>query len=221
MAESQVAAGGFSSLLPNIQEIIHMTIPKTLLELSQADTTPARIGDSCLVLIDFQNEYLAGPIALAKAGPAITNALRLVKTAREIGAPLFHIAHKGRTGGLFDRASERGQIVSELCPAAGEILIEKGLPNSFAGTDLRSRIEATGRKNLILCGFMTHMCVSSTARAALDNGFRVTVDASSCATRDLPNGTDGIIPASTVHEVALAELADRFAIIVRSPSELI
>jgi nicotinamidase-related amidase len=197
-----------------------MPIPKTLLELAQAGAEPARIRDASLVLIDFQNEYLSGPIAVANAHPAIASAAQLLKAARENGAPIFHIAHRGRPGGLFDRASERGQIVADLFPAASEVVIEKGLPNAFAGTDLRSHVEATGRSNIILCGFMTHMCVSSTARAAIDHGFRVTVEASSCATRDLPNGLGGIIPAATVHEVSLAELADRFAIVARSPDHL-
>lgn len=196
-----------------------MTTPNTLLQLAGADTTPARMRDACLVLIDFQNEYLAGPLAVAGAEAAIANAARLLRAARESGAPVFHIAHKGRAGGLFDRADERGQIVSQLHPA-GETLIEKGLPNAFAGTDLKSRAEATGRKNLILCGFMTHMCVSSTARAALDHGFRVSIDASSCGTRDLPDGKGGVLSAATLHEVSLAALADRFAIIARSPGEL-
>jgi nicotinamidase-related amidase len=197
-----------------------MPIPKTLLELAQAGAEPSRIRDACLVLIDFQNEYLSGPIAVANAGPAIASAAQLLKAARESGAPIFHVAHRGRLGGLFDRAGERGQIVPDLLPAAGEVVIEKGLPNAFAGTDLRSHVEATGRSNIVLCGFMTHMCVSSTARAAIDHGFRVTVEASSCATRDLPNGTGGVIPAATVHEVSLAELADRFAIVARSPAPL-
>jgi nicotinamidase-related amidase len=197
-----------------------MPIPKTLLELAQAGAEPARIRDASLVLIDFQNEYLSGPIAVANAHPAIASAVQLLKAARENGAPVFHVAHRGRPGGLFDRASERGQIVADLFPVASEVVIEKGLPNAFAGTDLRSHVEATGRGNIILCGFMTHMCVSSTARAAIDHGFRVTVEASSCATRDLPNGMGGVIPAATVHEVSLAELADRFAIVTRSPDRL-
>lgn len=62
---------------------------------------------------------------------------------------------------------------------------------------------------------MTHMCISSTARAALDLGFRTTIDADGCATRDLPDGTGGTIAAKLIHDVALAELSDRFAIIAR------
>jgi nicotinamidase-related amidase len=197
-----------------------MTAPKTLLQLVGADLHPANVREAALVLIDFQNEYLAGPIAVSSATPSIASAAKVLAAARRGGAPVFHVTHKGARGGLFDRAAERGRIVAELAPHPGETIVEKGLPNAFAGTDLQALLAQTGRKNLILAGFMTHMCVSSTARAALDFGFRVTIDASACGTRSLPDGGGGAIPAETVHEVALAELADRFAIIARASEEL-
>ncbi|UPT84959.1 cysteine hydrolase [Bradyrhizobium barranii subsp. apii] len=188
-----------------------MTTAKTLLQLAGTDLDPPRLGDAALVLIDIQNEYLAGPLALPDARPAIARAAALLARARESGAAIIHIAHRGKVGGLFDR----GAIVAELSPRAGELVIEKELPNAFAGTDLQARLAATDRKNIVLAGFMTHMCVSSTARAALDLGFRATVDADACATRDLPDGRGGTLGARTIHEVALAELSDRFAIIAR------
>jgi nicotinamidase-related amidase len=198
-----------------------MTAPKTLLELAGADLNLPGLSNACLVLIDLQYEYLAGPIALPDARRAIANTSRLLARARDRGASIFHVAHKGRPGGLFDRTAERGAIVSELAPLPGEAVIEKGLPNAFAGTDLQVQLAATGRKDIILAGLMTHMCVSSTARVGLDLGFRITVDANSCATRDLPDGRGGAISAATVHEVALAELSDRFAIIARGDDALV
>lgn len=192
-----------------------MTAPKTLLELAGADLNPPKLGDSCLVLIDIQNEYRAGPLALPDAEPAIAVAAKLLARARQSGAAIFHIAHKGRAGSLFDREAERSAIASSLAPLANEPVIEKALPNSFAGTDLQARLAATGRTNIVLAGFMTHMCVSSTARAALDLGLRTTIAADACATRDLPDGRGGALSARTVHEVALAELSDRFAIIAQ------
>ena len=192
-----------------------MTAPKTLLELAGADLTPPALGEACLVLIDLQNEYRSGPLALPDADAAIAHAAKLLARARQSGAAIFHIAHRGRPGGLFDRDAARGAIVESLAPIAGEPVIEKTLPNAFAGTDLQARLEATGRKNLVLAGFMTHMCISSTARAALDLGYRTTIDADSCATRDLPDGRGGAIAAAAIHDVVLAELSDRFAIIAR------
>lgn len=197
-----------------------MTTAKTLLELAGADLTPPPLAEACLVLIDLQNEYLSGPIAVPSAADAIANAARLLTRARAAGAAVFHIAHRGRPGGLFDRAASRGAIVEALTPLSGETVVEKTLPNAFAGTELAQRIAESGRANIVLAGFMTHMCVSSTARAALDLGLRTTIDASACATRDLPDGRGGVIAAETVHEVALAELSDRFAIIARGGDAL-
>jgi nicotinamidase-related amidase len=192
-----------------------MTAPKTLLELSGADLTPPKLAESCLVLIDIQNEYRSGPLALPDAEAAIDAAATLLARARQSGAAILHVAHKGRAGGLFDREASRGAIVDSLAPRANEPVIEKALPNAFAGTDLKARLESTGRTNIVLAGFMTHMCVSSTARAALDLGFRTTVAADACATRDLPDGRGGTLAARVIHEVALAELSDRFALVVR------
>jgi nicotinamidase-related amidase len=194
---------------------------KTLLQLAGADLAPAKVTDACLILIDLQNEYLSGPIAVTDADAAIANASRLLTMARSSGAPVIHVAHKGRPGGLFDRSAERGQIVPALAPLPAEPIVEKGLPNAFAGTDLQARLDAIGRKNLVLAGFMTHMCVSSTARAGLDLGYRLTIPADSCATRDLPDGRGGVVPARTIHNVALVELSDRFAVIARDTNDVL
>ena len=64
------------------------------------------------------------------------------------------------------------------------------------------------------------MCVSATARAALDLGFRTTVVANACATRDLPAIDGSTLLADEVHRVALAELADAFSIVVSDADAL-
>lgn len=195
--------------------------PKTLLELAGADVTPARVSAATLVFIDYQNEYLEGPLGLPGAAPALQRAAQLLARARDAGSPVVHVAHKGGAGGLFDRDAARGRLIDAVAPRSGETVIEKGLPNAFAGTDLQAVLERAGRKDIVIAGFMTHMCVSSTARAALDLGWRVTVDAAACATRDLPDGRGGHVGADALHEVALVELSDRFAIVARDPGDVV
>lgn len=201
--------------------LVGMSTARTLLQLAGADRGPAKLRDACLVLIDMQNEYIAGPIALTDAEAATANAVLLLTEARRLRTPIIHVAHRGAPGGLFDRDADRGAIIAAVAPIEGETVIEKRLPNAFAGTELKALVDATERKDIVLVGFMTHMCVSSTARAALDLGFRITVDAASCATRDLPDGHGGVISAATVHQVALAELADRFAVIATKHEALL
>ncbi len=186
---------------------------KTLLEMAGADLTPANLNDATLLLIDCQNEYRTGGLPLPGVDAAIDEVGVLLAAARAAGAPIIHIAHKGRAGSFFDRDADNGALMTEAAPRGGEALVEKGLPNAFAGTDLADRLEATGRKQLVVAGFMTHMCISATVRSALDHGYFSTVVASACATRDLPVPDGGTMLAADLHRACLTGLADRFAII--------
>jgi len=189
--------------------------PKTLLQMAGADLAPSKLSDSTLVIIDAQNEYRSGALPLAGVDAAVKEIATLLKRARASGAPVVHVQHAGRPGGAFDLEAERGRIMREVAPECAEPVVQKPLPNAFADTDLADKLEAAGRKQLIIAGFMTHMCISSTARAALDHGYRVTIPAAACATRDLPAPDGGVMTAAELHRAALTALADRFAIIAR------
>ncbi|QCO19710.1 cysteine hydrolase (plasmid) [Azospirillum brasilense] len=190
--------------------------PKTLLALAGAPATPSPLDSAALVLIDAQREYTEGALPLVGVEAAVAEAARLLERARKAGAPVFHIVHHGKPGGaLFNPVGPLSGIVAPLIPLDGETVVVKHLPNAFAGTELDSLIRATGRKELIVAGFQTHMCVSSTVRAALDLGWRTTVVDAASATRDLPDGAGGVIPAEALHRANLAALADRFAVVVK------
>ena len=190
-----------------------MSTPKTLLQMAGADLNPPSLSQSAVVIIDAQNEYLDGKLALPGTMPAIEAIRTLLANARAAGAPVIHVAHKGKAGGLFDRDGRSGAIIAAVAPEGGEVVIEKPLPNAFAQTTLDAELKKTGRTSLVLAGFMTHMCVSSTARAALDLGYKTTVASDASATRALPDPLGGVISADALHRAALAELGDRFAII--------
>lgn len=196
-------------------------LPKTLLQMAGAPLDPSPLSEATLIVIDAQNEYRSGALPLSGIDAAVREIETLLKRARAAGTPVIHIQHKGRPGGAFDLDDERGRIMRELAPTCDEQVVQKPLPNAFADTDLAERLEAAGRKRLIVTGFMTHMCVSSTARAALDHGYRVTIPASTVATRDLPapDGS-GIMKAADISRYALAGLADRFAIIAKDVSAI-
>ncbi len=187
--------------------------PKTLLEMAGAESAPAPLSEAAVLLIDIQNEYRSGALPLPGVDAAVAEAARLIERARQAGAPVIVVTHRGRSGGAFDPDAGGGRVMREIAPLCPEPVVEKTLPNAFAGTDLAEVLADTGRKQLIVAGFMTHMCVSSTVRAALDLGFRSTVVASACATRNLPDPNGGVIAAADLHRVSLAALADRFAAI--------
>jgi nicotinamidase-related amidase len=85
------------------------------------------------------------------------------------------------------------------------------MPSAFTGTRLQSILEELKVAAPVFAGFMTHMCVSSTARAAAELGFLPRVVRDACSTRPLPDGEGGLVDAEVVHRAHLTSLADRFA----------
>ncbi|CAA6604538.1 Isochorismatase [Rhodospirillaceae bacterium LM-1] len=199
-----------------------MTPPKTLFDLAGAKPQAACWPQAALLLIDHQLEYdVGGGLELPDILTAKSELARLLATARAKNAPIIHIAHHGRAGGgLFDPNGPKSGFMAEALPSDGETVIVKGMPNAFAKTNLHDVLLKIGRKDLIVAGFMTHMCVSTTVRACSEIGYLPTVVAAACASRDLPDPCGGAIPADVVHQVALAELSDRFAVVVKTAQEI-
>jgi nicotinamidase-related amidase len=192
-----------------------MPEPRTLLSMAGAPPVRARPAYSALVLVDLQGEYRDGALKLDGIDAATAEAAALLATAREQGMPVIHVRHRGRAGGAFDPGGPHFALLPPVAAAEGEPTLDKALPNAFAGTDLADRLAGLGRKEILLAGAQTHMCIESTARAALDLGFKVAVVAAACATRDLPDPLGGpAMPAASLHRASLVALADRFATIL-------
>jgi len=196
--------------------------PQTLTELGGGATArPSRLSESVVLIIDAQREYTSGRLPLAGVDDALRQTARLLARARAAGLPVIHIQQVSKPGrGLFDPRGSFVAFAPEATPAAGETVIPKLLPNAFAGTTLDQTLKQCGRKNIIISGYMTHMCVSATARAAFDLGYHTTVIADACATRDLPDGRGNTLAAAAIHRVALAELADRFSTVVETLDQI-
>jgi nicotinamidase-related amidase len=195
--------------------------PKTLLELAGAKAVPLRLREAVVVVIDAQHEYVDGALPLAGVRPALEEIGRLLARARHVMTPVIHVVHHGQPDGLFAPSSDGAEVASPATPAPNEPVLSKRLPNAFGSTDLADRVHALKKPGVILVGFMTHMCVEATARAAVDLGLRAMVIAAATATRDLPDPLTGhTIPAADVQRNALAALSDRFATIVADVAAL-
>ncbi|MHB0775617.1 cysteine hydrolase family protein [Halomonas sp. WWR20] len=196
-----------------------MSAPFTLLDAAGASRKPADWQDAVLLLVDHQREYVDGRLPLTGMDEAVVCCTGLLALARRHEAPIIHIVHHGNSGGAFDPDGPHAAIIEGLAPQNGELTMIKRLPNSFTGTHLADSLKMSGRKELIVAGFQTHMCISATVRAALDHGYRVTLVANACATRDLPDPLSGPpLAAEALHRATLAALHDRFATVVPDSS---
>ncbi|MGW7276741.1 cysteine hydrolase family protein [Streptomyces sp. NPDC054844] len=191
----------------------------TLRRLNGFDDTPAKLAESTLILVDYQNTYTTGVMELDGWQAALDAAAQLLARARQEGTRVIHVVNDGGEGTPYDVRAEIGAIHPSVAPADGEPVVVKKVPNAFVGTDLAEHIDAAGHGDLVIAGFMTHMCVAFTAQGAFLRGNRPTVVADACATRALP--VAGLeLDARQVHNSALATIADLYGVIVPSQKEI-
>ncbi|MFG2994123.1 isochorismatase family protein [Streptomyces sp. NPDC048257] len=191
----------------------------TLRDLSGLDRTPASPADATLILIDYQNTYTRGVMELTGWEPALDAAAALLTAARAAGARVIHVVNDGGEGSPYDVRAEIGRIHPRVAPVEGETVVVKTVPNAFVDTGLGEHVDAAGHKDVIVAGFMTHMCVTFTAEGAFLRGNRPTVVADACATRPLRTAV-AEVSAEQLHHAALATIADLYGVVVPSVSSL-
>ena len=187
---------------------------QTLREISGMGYHPASLIDSAIILIDIQNTYRQGLMELTNVEPAIIEAQKLLKISRELKIPVIHIQHDAGIGSPYDVKSDIGAIAIEVTPIAGEKVIVKNYPNSFVHTELDAELKTLGINNIILAGFMTHMCINSTAQGAFNLGYATTIIANATATRPLLSINGKVLSAEEVHLAALASARDLYAVVL-------
>lgn len=195
------------------------TASTTLRDVIGLDNHPPRLSESALIMIDFQNTYRTGVMALDGAEAALAAGARLLERARAAGIPVVHVINDGGPGTPYDIRAHIGAVCDEVAPVAGEPVVVKQFPDSFHATELEKTlgdlgVAPAGGRDLVLAGFMTHMCVNYTAQGAFKLGYRPTIVAEATATRALtaPDGT--VLPAAALQAAALTTVTDLFGTVV-------
>ncbi|MFI6743372.1 isochorismatase family protein [Nonomuraea sp. NPDC050451] len=155
------------------------------------DTTTA------LVLIDLQNLVVGLPTTPYAGSEVVARAVELADAFHHHGAPVVLVRLTARADGS-DAAPGRTEIprppgplpagwddiVDDLTGHPGDIIVTKRTWSAFYGTDLDLRLRRRGVTQLVLAGIATSIGVESTARAAYEHGYNVTLVADAIADRD-------------------------------------
>ena len=128
--------------------------------------------DSAIVFIDHQPQMLFG-VANCDRANLVNNVTLLAKVAREFGVPAVLTA--------VETESFSGYLWPQLLDVfPGQEVIERSSMNSWDDAGFRKAIEATGRKNIILTGLWTEVCVTWPAIQMVAEGYNVYVVEDCC-----------------------------------------
>jgi nicotinamidase-related amidase len=128
------------------------------------------------------------------------------------------IGDKGPLGRFLVSGEPGMEIVPELSPIEGELIIEKPGLGSFYSTDLDFILRNKGIKNLIITGVTTDVCVHTTMREANDRGYecllledctRATVHENYLATLDMTKMQHGLFGAVSDSESVIDALTSK------------
>ncbi len=160
-----------------------------------AETVLAR-GSSALVVIDLQKGITARDVKPRPSSEVIANASRLAEAFRKGGMQVFLVRVNpspplglrpetdgpGMSGPFPDGFDE---IVPEMGPKEGDVVIAKRQWGAFYGTELEMQLRRRGIRTIVLCGISTNVGVESTARYAYEAGFsQIFVEDAMAATSD-------------------------------------
>jgi nicotinamidase-related amidase len=91
------------------------------------------------------------------------------------GEPALRIGDPGPKGRILIRGEYGHDIIDELAPAGGELVIDKPGKGSFYATGLDETLRAQGITSLVVTGVTTEVCVHTTVREANDRGYECLV----------------------------------------------
>jgi nicotinamidase-related amidase len=175
-----------------------------------------------LVVVDAQNEFSSeGQRPVPNHHKALSAILDLVGLARKQDWPIAWVRHHNRPD--ESKAFIPDTWGSELSPGCGpqpnrenERLFEKDVFGAFTRTNLESWLHEQSVDTVLICGFYTHMCLSTSVREALIRGFKAMVDPRATGACELVHASLGAQSADEVRRTALIQLAAMGTEIVNS-----
>lgn len=137
---------------------------------------------SALIVVDLQKGIAGLPTAPHSSADVIAHSATLAEAFRAKGLPVVLVRVTGGAPGRTEGPARSGkpaadwaEIVPELGPKDGDIVVTKQQWGAFYGTDLDLQLRRRGVTQVVVTGIATGIGVESTARSAYEHGYHVTL----------------------------------------------
>lgn len=140
----------------------------------------AQSGQAILIVIDMQEPFLR---AIYERERVVANVSRLIRGAKVLRVPAISTVQNQKA---------MGDVIPELRPLLSSPPLDKMTFSCYADRRFVTEVGRSGRRQAILCGVESHICVCQTALAMIDAGFQVQVCADAVSSRTAENWQVGI-----------------------------
>lgn len=125
-----------------------------------------------IIVVDMQVGLLKGAPKHDLAG-VVGRINRLAAMVRAKSGRVIFIQHHGTAGEDFAPGAPGWPLLPELDRRDGDLVVAKTLNDSFAGTELKARLDDIAPKRVLVAGWATDFCVDATVRSAVSHGYNV------------------------------------------------
>ena len=168
--------------------------------------------DTALLLVDVQEGFKDPKWGKRNNPCAEANIARLLNSWRVNGQPIIHVQHVSQEDTSVFAPESPGMALQEFVrPATGELLVQKRVNSAFIGTELDRNLKERSATAVVIVGFTTDHCVSSTVRMAANLGYRTILVADGTATFERRSIDKKPVDPEIIHQVHLLSLQGEFA----------
>ena len=139
-----------------------------------------------LIVVDMQVGLLDGAPKHDLAG-VVRRINALAAMVRQRGGQVVWIRHCGKAGDGFEPGSKGWAFLPELDRQPADIVIDKTLNDSFAGTSLHDNLQRISPDRVLIAGWATDFCVDTTVRSAVSRDYDVVVVSDGHTLSDRPH----------------------------------
>jgi len=188
---------------------------------------------TALIVVDMQKVFCVEGEGLyvPDTKNIIGNISAISHLMRQKGMPVIYLRHVVRGDGsdtgrmqdlypnvnqLLGRDNPAVEIIDELYPQTGDIVVDKLFYSGFHNTDLDAILRMKDIDTLIVCGTVTNVCCETTVRDGVHREYKMIVLSDANAAMPYPDMGFGEVSAAEVQRISLTAMAYEFAEVTQS-----